>query len=134
MTRSCALAARAVAPSTVADVLGHAAGEQVHVLLDHAHGPPERGQGCVPDVGPVQKDAPFRQVVELRHQGAERALPAPEGPTSATNSSVRVANAAAEATGGAYDPDAAFEQGLALMLDGLGERLGRPGNVGVRKP
>ena len=45
-----------------------------------------------------------------------------------------IGTAAAEATGGAYDPDAAFEHGLALMLDGLGERLRRRGNGGVRKP
>lgn len=40
--------------------------------------------------------------------------------------------AAAMATGAAYDPEATFEQGLSLMLDGLAERL--PGRRNVSAP
>ncbi len=42
----------------------------------------------------------------------------------------RVGPAAAEASGGAYDPDAAFEAGLALMLDGLERRVAPEGASG----
>ncbi len=41
----------------------------------------------------------------------------------------RVGTAAATATGGAYDPNATFEHGLVLMLDGLEDRLRRQGGV-----
>lgn len=41
----------------------------------------------------------------------------------------RVGTAAATATGGAYDPNATFEHGLALMLDGLEDRLRREGHA-----
>lgn len=44
----------------------------------------------------------------------------------------RIGTAAATASGGAYDPEATFELGLALMLDGLDKRLQRHGS-GVQK-
>lgn len=40
----------------------------------------------------------------------------------------RIGPAAATASGGAYDPDASFEQGLGLMLDGLSLQLGQFGD------
>ena len=61
---------------TVGDILVNAAGEEVHVLLHHAHIAAQAFQRHVSDILSVQQNLPFRGVIETRDQVAQRGLSA----------------------------------------------------------